>query len=37
MDLGAVLAIDDVAGLYRLTAEFLAAQPLAVRIATVSG
>jgi len=30
MDLRAVLPIDDVAGLDRLTAEFFAAQPLAV-------
>jgi hypothetical protein len=37
MDLCPVLSVDDVSGPDRLTAEFFAAQPLAVRIATVSG
>jgi hypothetical protein len=37
MDLCPVLSVDDVSGPDRLTAEFFAAQPLAVRIASVSG
>jgi hypothetical protein len=36
MNLGAALTIDDVAGFYDLTAEFLATEPLTVRIPAIA-
>jgi hypothetical protein len=36
MNLGTALTVDDVSGFYRLSAEFLASEPLTVRIPAVT-